>query len=307
MKHISRYLRRKWPFLLLFLLGLYAAGSALLALARTAIYVHEAVILPGEVVDVRQFPFETPWDALSRGNLSWAGETAYQPIVRFVLPDGIIITRTMPDADNVDYLCGQTVEVITHPHDPNQAHLHKWKFQWGGSCILLTTGLLMAGGGWLILRRPLTPPGSSRHPRTSHSSRTSRDSRASQTPRSPRAPGSSRAPQAAHDSQPPRTTPTPQEPRTPQAPQAPRAPRASRPDRSTDTPPAEDLVLEALPPEKPRKRASRQKKSTEKTSDGTTAPKSRRNSSSKKKTSSTEEPKSDAPRKPRRRRKTTTA
>lgn len=192
MKHLSRYLRRKWPFLLLLLLGLYAAGSALLALARTAIYVHEAVILPGEVVDVRQFPFETPWDALSRGNLSWANETAYQPIVRFVLPDGIIITRTMPDADNVDYLVGQTVEVITHPHDPNQAHVHKWKFQWGGSCILLATGLLMAGGGWLILRRPL-PPDSPRASRTPQAPRTPRSKRTA-APQSPENPVSESTP-----------------------------------------------------------------------------------------------------------------
>ncbi len=253
MKHISRYLRRKWPFLLLFLLGLYTTGSALRALARTAIYVHEAILLPGEVVDVRQFPFETPWDALSRGNLSWANETAYQPIVRFVLPDGIIITRTMPDADNVDYLCGQTVEVITHPHDPNQAHLHKWKFQWGGSCILLTVGLLMAGGGWLILRRPLPPD----TPRASRSSRTTRTTRASQAP---------------------------------------------RPNR-TASPPSENLVLEATPVEKTRKRTPR-KKSTEKAAAGTAPPKN--HSSSKKTTPSTEEAKSGAPRKPRRRKKTTT-
>jgi len=276
MKHISRYLRRKWPFLLLFLLGLYAAGSALLALARTAIYVHESVILPGEVVDVRQFPFETPWDALSRGNLSWANETAYQPIVRFVLPDGIIITRTMPDEDNVDFRCGQAVEVITPPHDPNQAHLHKWKFQWGGSCILLATGLLMAGGSWLILRRPLPRPGTGT-PRTSRATRT---------------PSSSRTPRTSHASQTPCT---------------PQAPRVTRPDRTTPPPPpSENLVLEASPIEKPRKRTSRQKKSTEKSAAGTTSPKSRRNGS-KKTSPSAEEPKSDTPRKPRRRRKTTTA
>lgn len=157
MRAFRQYLRQRWFLLLLFLLGLCAAGNALRGLARTAIYVHEAILLPGEVVDVRQFPFPSAWEALSSGNLPWEAETAYQPIVRFVLPDGIVITRTMPDADNADYRCGEQVEVITPPHDPNQAHLHKWKFQWGGSCFLLTAGLLLAGLSWPFLRRPLLP------------------------------------------------------------------------------------------------------------------------------------------------------
>lgn len=155
MRALRQYLRQRWLILLLFLLGVCAVGNALWKLAQTAIYVHEAVILPGEVVDVRQFPFPNAWDALSDGNLPWESETAYQPIVRFVLPDGIFITRTMPDTDNTDYRCGEQVDVITPPHDPNQAHLHKWKFLWGGSCFLLTAGLLLAGMSWLFLRRPL--------------------------------------------------------------------------------------------------------------------------------------------------------
>jgi len=134
--------------------GLYCVGLALWNLSQTAIFAHEAILLQGTVADVRQSHFQSQIEPLAHGNLSWAGDVSYQPIVSFVMPGGIRIpAHSMPDLDNADYRIGQSVEVITMPHDPNQAHIHKWKFLWGGDCILLGAGALLGLIGRLSLRR----------------------------------------------------------------------------------------------------------------------------------------------------------
>lgn len=138
---------------LIFLLraaGVCCVGAAFYNLAKTAVYVHQSIVVPATVQDVRRCYFNSQAEALSHGNLSWAGDVAYQPVTAFDMPGGIRIRRLeMPDLDNEDYHCGQQVEVITPPHDPNKAHLYKWKFLWGGDCILLGMGLMLCACGWL--------------------------------------------------------------------------------------------------------------------------------------------------------------
>lgn len=149
----QRLFRRSICWLML-LGGLYCVGRALWNLSQTAIFAHEAILLQGTVADVRQNHFQSQIEPLAHGNLSWAGDVSYQPIVTFVMPGGIRIpAHSMPDLDNADYRIGQSVEVITMPHDPNQAHIHKWKFLWGGDCILLGAGALLGLIGRLSLRR----------------------------------------------------------------------------------------------------------------------------------------------------------
>lgn len=159
MNRAKQYLRRRGILWLMLAGGLYCTALSLWHLGRTAMYVHEALTLPGTVIDVRQSHFDTQLQPLRYGNLSWAGDVSYQPIVAFDMPGGIRIRqRNMPDLDNEDYQLGQAVEVITLPHDPNQSHIHKWKFLWGGDCLLLSAGLLLGLPAWLILRYcPYTP------------------------------------------------------------------------------------------------------------------------------------------------------
>lgn len=159
MNRAKQYLRRRGILWLMLAGGLYCTALSLWHLGRTAMYAHEALTLPGTVIDVRQSHFDTQLQPLRYGNLSWAGDVSYQPIVAFDMPGGIRIRqRNMPDLDNEDYQLGQAVEVITLPHDPNQSHIHKWKFLWGGDCLLLGAGLLLGLPAWLILRYcPYTP------------------------------------------------------------------------------------------------------------------------------------------------------
>lgn len=222
MNRAKQYLRRRGIFWLMLAGGLYCAALALWNLGQTAIFAHKAITLPGTVVDVRQSHFDTQLQPLRYGNLSWAGDVSYQPIVAFDMPGGIRIRRrNMPDLDNEDYQLGQPVEVITLPHDPNQSHIHKWKFLWGGDCLLLSVGLLLGLPAWLILRYcPYTPKARP------------------QTARAAAKPASKQA--SAPAAQPAKTTPT-------------TAPQGNR---------EEPFQLSSTPPEHPKRRSSRQKKAT---------------------------------------------
>lgn len=131
--------------------GVLLVLGACYQLLRTAMYVNESVVVSGVVTDVRQMPFESTAQALQHGNLALGGDTSYQAIVRYALPNGLVINRLMTDADDTDYTIGQPLEVITPELDPSQAHVNKWKFIWGWECMQLGTGavaLLL----WLVLR-----------------------------------------------------------------------------------------------------------------------------------------------------------
>lgn len=131
--------------------GILLTCLALYKLLRTAMYVHESVVVTATVTDVLQKPFESTGEALSHGNLALGGSTSYQAIVRYTVPSGLVIDRMMTDADDTDYTVGQQVEVITPELDPSRAHIYKWKFIWGSNCMLLGSGaisLLL----WLALR-----------------------------------------------------------------------------------------------------------------------------------------------------------
>ncbi len=130
--------------------GLWLAGSALWQLGRTAMYVHESVVVTGTVIDVRQKPFECWAETLGKGNLSWPGDVSYQPIVSFSLPGGINAIRYDLEADNVDYKTGQEVRLISPPSQPGKAHLHRWKFLWGASCLRLGIGSLLTLAGYAL-------------------------------------------------------------------------------------------------------------------------------------------------------------
>ena len=145
-------MKRRGIFILMLLAGLYYGALALWGLTNTLLYYHEAVVLPATVIDVRQRPFESYSEALKYGNLPWDGEISYRPIVTFVMPAGIPIrSYTSPDLDNVDYQRGEQIEIITHPHDPNQAHVKKWKFLWGADFMQLAFAALIGLPAWFIL------------------------------------------------------------------------------------------------------------------------------------------------------------
>lgn len=152
MRIVKQFLHRYALLLAALLLGAYGIGSALWELGKTALYVHKAVVLPGVVTDVRQRPFETQTEAWEHGNLCAADATSYQPFVTFTLPAGITINKAMPDLDCDDYTLHQAVEVITHPHDPNQAHIYKAKFLCGWSLMKLVGGIILFLPAVLILR-----------------------------------------------------------------------------------------------------------------------------------------------------------
>lgn len=153
MNRIKQYIYRRGILWLMLLCGLYCMGLALWRLAQTAVFFHESITLTGLVIDVRQNHFNSQLEALAHGNMSWSGDISYQPIVAFIMPGGITIPRRdMPDLDNTDYTLGQQVEIITLPHDPNTAHIKKWKFLWGGHCLLLGFGVLSSLPSWLLIR-----------------------------------------------------------------------------------------------------------------------------------------------------------
>lgn len=126
---------------LFLVLGILLTVFSLYKLLRTAMYVHESVVVTATVTDVLQKPFESTSEALSHGNLALGGSTSYQAIVRYTVPSGMVIDRMMTDADDSDYTVGQQVEVITPELDPSRAHINKWKFVWGSNCMLLGCGI----------------------------------------------------------------------------------------------------------------------------------------------------------------------
>lgn len=136
--------------------GILITGIALIKLLRTAMYVHESVVVTATVTDVLQKPFESTSEALGHGNLALGGSTSYQAIVRYTVPNGLVIDRMMTDADDTDYIVGQQVEVITPELDPSRAHIHKWKFIWGWECMQLGSGAL-ALLLWFFLKGRKTP------------------------------------------------------------------------------------------------------------------------------------------------------
>ena len=138
---------------LLLVLGLLLTVFALYKLVRTAIYVHESIVVTATVTDVLQKPFESTAEALEHGNLAMGGSTSYSPIVRYTVPGGLVIDRMMTDADDTDYTVGQQVEVITPALDPSRAHIHKWKFVWGWECMQLGTGMFLTLLGFALKER----------------------------------------------------------------------------------------------------------------------------------------------------------
>lgn len=149
--------KRSILYLLMLAAGLYCAATALWHLARTAIFVHEATVVPAVVVDMKNRPFESCTEALSHGNLPWDGDVAYQPYISCTLPTEPhpIPIRKLPvnDLDNQDYTTGQEIEVILPLEDPAQVHIYRFKFLWGGDSMLLLTGLALGAAGYLPLRR----------------------------------------------------------------------------------------------------------------------------------------------------------
>ncbi|MBQ6941747.1 MAG: DUF3592 domain-containing protein [Akkermansia sp.] len=127
---------------LFLVLGILLTVFSLYKLLRTAMYVHESVVITATVTDVLQKPFESTGEALSHGNLALGGSTSYQAIVRYTVPSGMVIDRMMTDADDTDYTVGQQVEVITPELDPSRAHINKRKFIWGSNCMLLGCGII---------------------------------------------------------------------------------------------------------------------------------------------------------------------
>ncbi len=134
-------------------LGLWMSGTSLWQLIQTAIFVHESVVVTGTVIDVRQKPFESWNDTLGKGNWSWPGDVSYQPIVRFTLPGGIDAIRLDFAADNVDYHTGQEISIISPPDKPGKAHINRWKFIWGASCLRLGVGSFLAIIGYALIKR----------------------------------------------------------------------------------------------------------------------------------------------------------
>lgn len=170
----------------LFLLaGILICTPALYHLLRTAMYVHESVVVTATVTDVRTQPFESTLQALQHGNLALGDTPSYQPIVRYTLPNGLVISRLMTDADDTDYTIGEQVQVITPELDPSQAHINKWKFIWGWECMQLGTGVVLMLL-WLVLRehRQKAPaPAAKPKRKTSAKKKTTTSKASSDTPR----------------------------------------------------------------------------------------------------------------------------
>lgn len=249
MGKLKQYIKRRGIFILMLLAGLYCLCLALWNLSNTLLYTHKAVVLPATVRDVRQRPFDSWTEALRYGNLPWEGDIAYKPILTVTMPNGIRIRAlTAPDLDNRDYQLGEQVELITHPYDPNQAHVNKWKFLWGADTMLLALGAVLVLPAWLVLfprRRPATR-------------KTQPQPRTAQTPQ-PAKTQPRRAPEPDLFSLPTETapqTPTSPKKRAPRKkkeadPDAPKKPRAPRKKKEVDptAPPK---------PRKPRKKKTEQ-------------------------------------------------
>ena len=142
--------------------GILLTCLAVYKLLRTAMYVHESVVVTATVTDVRQQPFESTLQAWQHGNMALGDSTSYQAIVRYTVPNGLLINRLMTDADDTDYTIGQQVEVITPELDPSQAHINKWKFIWGWECAQLSGGVILLLTGLALRERKPAPPPSPR-------------------------------------------------------------------------------------------------------------------------------------------------
>lgn len=123
--------------------GLYATGLGLWRLGCAAIFMHESVVIPGVVVDVRERPFEDVGEMLLHGNLPWEGSVAHQPHVRYDYSGVPRVDTTLPDLDNQDYNRYDKVEIRLHPQKPHQRHLNKFKFIWGAPLALFGGGLAL--------------------------------------------------------------------------------------------------------------------------------------------------------------------
>lgn len=155
MKQLFHKLAGRRYYRLFLLTGFLLAAYALYHLAFMAMFVHESVVLPGVVTDVRQKPYEDSLQALVHGCGSAAGDVSYQPLVNFTLPSGLVINRLMSDAGNEDYTIGQSIEIITPELDPSGARINEWKYLWGTETLELGVGVLLVLIGY-ALRGTLT-------------------------------------------------------------------------------------------------------------------------------------------------------
>lgn len=158
----KRIIRRLIPLLLL-AGGVYMVLTALWGMCRTAVYVHETIPVTGKVIDLRQRPFESTTEALSGGNLSTGGDTAYFPIVSIQFDNGATIAKlALKDADNVAPVIGTPIELRTYPYDPSapaatpwspeDVHPNRASFLWGGDALGLLFGLSLVGIGYLVIK-----------------------------------------------------------------------------------------------------------------------------------------------------------
>ncbi len=150
MKQLFRKLAGRRYYRLFLLAGYLLAAWALYQLAFTAMFVHECTEVSGVVTDVRQKPYEDTLEALVHGSGSCAGDTSYQPLVRFSLPSGLVINRLMSDAGNTDYTIGQDISIITPELDPSGARINEWKYIWGTQTLELGVGVLLVLVGYAL-------------------------------------------------------------------------------------------------------------------------------------------------------------
>lgn len=150
MKQLFHKLAGRRYHRLFLLAGYLLAAWALYQLAFTAMFIHECVVLPGVVTDVRQKPYEDSLQALVHGSGSCAGDVSYQPVVRFSLPSGLVINRLMSDAGDKDYTIGQPIEIITPELDPSGARINEWKYIWGTETLELGVGVLLVLVGYAL-------------------------------------------------------------------------------------------------------------------------------------------------------------
>ena len=132
------------------LAGILISCVALYRLALMAMFVHQSVVVPGVVTDVRQKPYEAMLEALIHGSGAAVGDASYQPLVRFSLPSGMVINRLMTDAGSTDYTIGQPISIITPELDPSGARINECKYLWGTDTLELGVGALLVLVGFLL-------------------------------------------------------------------------------------------------------------------------------------------------------------
>lgn len=168
------------PRILLFALlagGGYMVLTALWGMCKTAIYIHETIPVTGTVIDLRQRPFESTTEALSSGNLSTGGDTAYFPIVTFSFNNGVLISNhALQTPDNEPTPIGSTIELRAYPYDPTTPETwrpesiqpNRAALLWGGHAMGLLIGLTLGGIAYLKLnnrRRPRPAKAATKHPK----------------------------------------------------------------------------------------------------------------------------------------------